>query len=137
MLPIFAVGVYRIINDILDIEKLESGMLQFDLRRVDARSVAEHAIDANSAYSDSLGVRVRLDACTGDTAVLADADRLTQVLVNLLSNAAKFSRHYLLCRPAALGCGYHDGRRRAAADAEVRLMRAWRCTQPTVIIARL
>ena len=82
----------RLVNNILDFERLESGKLELDLREVDVKGLIEEAIEANAIYSESLQVRVRLDA--GDdakVAVRADADRLTQVLVNLLSNAAKFS----------------------------------------------
>ncbi len=81
----------RLINDILDIEKLEFGKWEFDLRRVEVKPLVEHAIEANSAFSDSFRVRVRLDAGAEDAAVRADPDRLTQVLINLLSNAVKFS----------------------------------------------
>jgi len=81
----------RLVNNILELEKLESGALQLDLREVDVRGLIEEAIEANAIYSEGLQVRVRLDAGDTKVAVRADADRLTQVLVNLLSNAAKFS----------------------------------------------
>jgi len=81
----------RLVNDILDIEKLEFGNLEFDLRRVDVKPLVAHAIEANSAFSDSFRVRVRLDASAEDAVARADPDRLTQVVINLLSNAVKFS----------------------------------------------
>lgn len=81
----------RLINDILDIEKLELGRVEFHLRRVDVKTLAAQAIEANGAFSDSFRVRMRLDVCEEEAAVRADPDRLTQVLINLLSNAAKFS----------------------------------------------
>jgi len=81
----------RLINDILDIEKLEAGKVEFNLRRVDVKPLVEQVIEVNAVFTDSFNVRVRLDVGAGETAVRADADRLTQVVVNLLSNAVKFS----------------------------------------------
>jgi PAS domain S-box-containing protein len=80
----------RLINDILDIEKIESGNLTFDLKRVDAAALVAQTIEANRALADECGVRLRLEA-SGRHEVRADPDRLTQVVTNLLSNAIKFS----------------------------------------------
>jgi PAS domain S-box-containing protein len=81
----------RLINDILDIEKIESGKVVFDLRPVGIRALVEQAIEANRGFAEAYGVRLRLDpdAATGEVRV--DADRLLQVITNLLSNAIKFS----------------------------------------------
>jgi PAS domain S-box-containing protein len=81
----------RLVNDILDIEKIESGKMTFDLKPVDARAIIEQVIEANRAYADDFGVRVRFDADSVAGEVRADADRLAQVITNLLSNAIKFS----------------------------------------------
>lgn len=81
----------RLINDILDIEKIESGQVVFNFKRVDVRALAEHVIEANRAYADGFGVGVRLDAASQSGDVPADPDRLAQVVTNLLSNAIKFS----------------------------------------------
>ncbi|HMP40504.1 MAG TPA: response regulator [Roseiflexaceae bacterium] len=83
----------RLINDILDIEKIESGQLMFSNRLVSIGSVAERAITDIQAYAVNLGVEIRLEAPVPDVDILADPDRLIQVLTNLLSNAAKFSPH--------------------------------------------
>lgn len=81
----------RLINDILDLEKVESGMMAFDLKEVDVRHLVEQEITAIQSFAEPYRVTVRLDpdACTG--AVLADPGRLSQVISNLLSNAVKFS----------------------------------------------
>jgi PAS domain S-box-containing protein len=81
----------RLLNDILDIEKLESGRVVFNLSRVSVRSLAESAIEENRGFAGSYGVKVRLDAASVDVDVNADPDRLAQVITNLLSNAIKFS----------------------------------------------
>jgi PAS domain S-box-containing protein len=81
----------RLINDILDIEKLESGRVVFNLARVGLRQVVEQAIDDNRGFAEEFGVHVALDATPTKADVNADPDRLAQVLTNLLSNAIKFS----------------------------------------------
>ncbi|MBV8879366.1 MAG: response regulator [Planctomycetaceae bacterium] len=81
----------RLINDILDIDKLEAGKLQFDIRPMDLVALVEHALQATGDYARPLGVRFTLVEAPPSVQVLADSDRLTQVMMNLLSNAAKFS----------------------------------------------
>ena len=81
----------RLINDILDIEKIESGNVVFALQPVELKALAEQAIDANKGFAESFGVTVRLDAASSDTVVHVDPDRMMQVIINLLSNAVKFS----------------------------------------------
>jgi PAS domain S-box-containing protein len=81
----------RLLNDILDIEKLESGRVVFSLSKVGVRSLVEHAIEDNRGFAENYGVSVRLDGASVDLDVNADPDRLAQVITNLLSNAIKFS----------------------------------------------
>ena len=80
----------RLINDILDIEKLESGQMALRLERVDLRELAMRSIDAVSGMASDHKVQVELDGRATAT-VMGDMDRLIQVIVNLLSNALKFS----------------------------------------------
>ncbi|MBO1073522.1 response regulator [Roseomonas marmotae] len=79
-----------LVNDILDMEKIESGRLEFRRDRQSARRLLEQAVEANRAYGGQFGVTLGLEAAE-DAAVFADAARIQQVLANLLSNAAKFS----------------------------------------------
>lgn len=80
----------RLINDILDVEKLESGKLIMAMSPLDLREIASRSIEGVRGYADQLGVSLSLGE--GDPApVRGDADRLIQVVTNLLSNAAKFS----------------------------------------------
>jgi PAS domain S-box-containing protein len=81
----------RLLNDILDIEKLESGRVVFNLSKVAVRSLVESAIEDNRGFAGSYGVQVGLDTGSADLDVNADPDRLAQVITNLLSNAIKFS----------------------------------------------
>jgi signal transduction histidine kinase len=82
----------RLVNDILDIEKLESGRVSFDMKKVDVGSLIQQAVDAIKGLAGGLGVSVRVEA-SGDAVayVRADSDRLVQVMTNLLSNAVKFT----------------------------------------------
>jgi DNA-binding response OmpR family regulator/two-component sensor histidine kinase len=81
----------RLINDILDIEKIESGRVVFNFVRIGLRQVAEQAIEDNRGFADEFGVSLRLDSASAEAEVSADPDRLVQVITNLLSNAIKFS----------------------------------------------
>jgi PAS domain S-box-containing protein len=81
----------RLINDILDVGKIESGQLVFDLKRVEVLSLVEQAIEANRGFADGYDVGIQLDVSSEKGEVCADPDRLVQVVTNLLSNAVKFS----------------------------------------------
>jgi len=80
----------RLINDILDIEKIESGKLRLDMVPLDLREIAQRSVEGVNGYADDLGVTLTLSE--GEpVAIRGDADRLIQVVTNLLSNALKFS----------------------------------------------
>ncbi|WP_439472387.1 CHASE3 domain-containing protein [Brevundimonas sp.] len=80
----------RLINDILDVEKLESGQMVLEIAPLDLRDIALRSIDNVHGLADDLEVTLKL--VDGPSApVRGDQDRLIQVVVNLLSNAAKFS----------------------------------------------
>jgi signal transduction histidine kinase len=81
----------RLVNSILAMEKIESGKVMFVLQRVELHGVVKEAIEANQAFAEAHGVRVRLDAGSAPGEIRADPDWLAQVLTNLLSNAIKFS----------------------------------------------
>jgi PAS domain S-box-containing protein len=81
----------RLINDILDIEKIESGEVAFRFKRLDVRAVLEQVIESNRGYADGFQVGVRLEADAPAAEIYADPDRFAQVITNLLSNAIKFS----------------------------------------------
>ena len=82
----------RLVNDILDIEKMEAGRVVFNFDRVEVRPLVAQAIEANRGFAEGYGVRVRFDDAHAAAAdVRADPDRLLQVVTNLLSNAIKFS----------------------------------------------
>jgi PAS domain S-box-containing protein len=81
----------RLINDILDIEKMQSGQMTFTFRSVELCELSRNATDGMNGLASELGVTFEHQGSCDRVLVQADADRLTQVLANLLSNAAKFS----------------------------------------------
>jgi len=83
----------RMVNDVLDLQKIEAGVMHFERRAQPLLPVAQHALEAMQGYAKQLGVTLRLE-CREPARQLAatiDRDRLVQVLTNLLSNAIKFS----------------------------------------------
>ena len=81
----------RLINDILDIEKMEAGKLSFIFQKAYIAPLLERVIEANSAYADEYGAKIKLEPVDDNLRVRCDLDRIEQVLTNLLSNAAKFT----------------------------------------------
>ncbi len=83
----------RLINDILDLERMESGRAPLKLRRCSMYDLAHEAVDTMSTVADSAGIKVELISDAPRDAIYfdADSDRILQVLTNLLSNAIKFS----------------------------------------------
>ena len=80
-----------IVNDILDIEKLESGKMEFDLKPQDIIELINESINANSAYGNKYQIQYALNQDSISATVNVDTDRFMQIMANLLSNAAKFS----------------------------------------------
>ncbi len=81
----------RLINEILDSEKIESGKMQFELKPQDMKPLLERALADNQGFADQHKVRLVLQAPRQALRVNVDSDRLLQVMANLLSNAIKFS----------------------------------------------
>jgi len=81
----------RLINDILDIEKIESGKMRLDLQPTALMPLMTQAIVANEGYGLANQVRLVLHGDHPTLQVNVEPDRLTQVVTNLLSNALKFS----------------------------------------------
>lgn len=85
-------GVTRLIKltrDLLDIERLEAGYMQLDIRDFGFNQVLTQALHAVSGQAEKLGVQVEIPST--DISVSADPERSVQILVNLISNALKFS----------------------------------------------
>ncbi len=83
----------QMVNDILDLEKLDSGKLIMDRKRQSLGPWVRNTLITMQPYADTFGVSVGCRAGAGDADAFSvfDEGRITQVLVNLLSNAIKFS----------------------------------------------
>ena len=81
----------RLINNVLDLAKIESGQMQWHMSRVDLPSVIETAVESTYALTVQKDLTVEISPCEDLPAAVADPDRLVQVITNLLSNAVKFT----------------------------------------------
>jgi PAS domain S-box-containing protein len=80
-----------LVDSILDLERVEKGLHGFRYAAVPVLEFLERTIELNSAYALKYGVKLALESAPRGVCMWVDADRLLQVLTNLLSNAAKFS----------------------------------------------
>jgi PAS domain S-box-containing protein len=81
----------NMINDILDLSKIEAGMIQLDMGRVEVRTVCESAARMIKQMAEKKRLHVRMELDPAVATMHADGRRLKQLLVNLLSNAVKFT----------------------------------------------
>jgi PAS domain S-box-containing protein len=85
-------ALMAVIDDILDFSKIEAGRLELERRPFDLRDCVESALDLVAASASGKGLDL---ACFLDQglpgAIVSDADRLRQILINLLNNAVKFT----------------------------------------------
>src|ERR1039457_2357097 len=83
----------RLINDILDLERMESGRAPLKLRRCSILDLAREAVDTMTPMADGASIHLDLTCNAPRDSIYfdADPDRILQVLTNLLSNAIKFS----------------------------------------------
>ena len=83
----------RLINDILDLERMDSGRAPLKLRRCSVQELAREAVDTMTPMADGANIHLELQCLAPRDSIYfdADADRILQVITNLLSNAIKFS----------------------------------------------
>jgi PAS domain S-box-containing protein len=80
-----------LMSEILDIAKIESGKTKFKFKMEDIMQIVKAAIISRQAYAEKNGVHLRLTQAADNVKVNVDAELLSQVLANLISNAVKFS----------------------------------------------
>jgi signal transduction histidine kinase len=81
----------RLVNDLLDIDKLQSNSLVFEFAPTDIGALLESSVEQMQPYARGLGIAIDLERPDEPVKAEVDRDRLLQVMSNLLSNAAKFS----------------------------------------------
>lgn len=87
-----SVRLVNLINDILDVEKLEFGAVAFEMRRHDISALAKKSVEQNNGFARQYGVELEFQACE-EAPLWANVDeqRFIQAMANLISNAVKFS----------------------------------------------
>lgn len=81
----------RLINDLLDIDKIESGKASFEMKRQDLIPLIQQSMEAMQPFADQFQVELKIQNILPQAYAAVDSDRLLQVMTNLLSNACKFS----------------------------------------------
>jgi signal transduction histidine kinase len=81
----------RLVDDLLDIGRITSGHIALQPRPADLGAIVRQAVEATAAIVGERGHRLVVDGPTGAVSVVVDADRLVQVVSNLLSNAARYT----------------------------------------------
>jgi len=99
----------QLINEVLDLARIESGNMQVSLENVQVREVVQDAVDIIRPLAEERGITLELpepERCAAR--ILGDYTRVKQILINLLSNAVKYNRERgsitLRCEPIAAAC---------------------------------
>ncbi|WP_242337763.1 MULTISPECIES: PAS domain-containing protein [unclassified Anaeromyxobacter] len=103
----------RLVDDLLDVTRVTRGKIQLQPRRLDLRDVARRTCDDHRAIFDARGIALHLDTVPGAIWVDGDPTRLSQIVGNLLQNAAKFT-------PEGGTVTVHTGVARGQAELRVR-----------------
>ncbi len=80
----------RLLDEILDLNFLEKGKVEWQMSRMDVETILDHAIETQSAVATKANMRLIRGEKTNQTFINTDPDRLSQVFINLLSNAIKY-----------------------------------------------
>ncbi|MDG4551945.1 MAG: ATP-binding protein [Candidatus Contendobacter sp.] len=80
----------RLINQVLDMAKIDSGRIDWRTERIDLRTLIQDAINSTSQLFRDKAATLREELGDQPVTIVGDHDRLTQVIINLLSNAVKF-----------------------------------------------
>jgi PAS domain S-box-containing protein len=81
----------RLIQDIFDISRLESGTMKFVTKKIDVIKMVKEVAETMQSSADNKNIKINAEIGTDVPELIIDKDRITQVVVNLLNNAIKFS----------------------------------------------
>ena len=83
--------VVRMVNDMLDLSRVEQGKMRIDKKPVDLHSVIESSVNAIRSSATEQGHSIKVRRCVEPLVVLGDFDRLVQIVNNLLTNACRYT----------------------------------------------
>ena len=83
--------LFDLINDILDLQKLESGLMTYDIVPLPVAPFVDEVVEAMQGFADQYNVKIKADNTAPEAVVKGDKLRLTQVLTNLIANAVRYS----------------------------------------------
>ena len=81
----------RLISDLLDLSRIEAGAMRFELQAVELDRIVESCLETLRALAADKNIRLRVEIAPSLPLVQADADRMSQVVTNLVDNAIKFT----------------------------------------------
>jgi signal transduction histidine kinase len=81
----------KLVNNVLDLEKIEAGQMVWNIAPLDVGDVVDQASSATESLYRQKGLEFRTEIARGVPKFLGDRDRVVQVLINLISNAVKFT----------------------------------------------
>ncbi len=81
-----------LINDLLDVQKFESGKMVLDKSEINITTLVQEAVEANKNYKSAMNIKFKTSGLDNAVYVNADYNRMMQVMANILSNAVKFSK---------------------------------------------
>jgi len=82
----------RLVNDLLDISRIETGNLKLSLEPVDLYDIIRESVESMRTIAEEIGIPIHLDLQGESPTITGDRDRLVQVFVNLIGNALKFTK---------------------------------------------
>ncbi len=86
--------LYTLLNDLLDLSKIEAGKMEFKFAKHDLQALIKQVINEQHARLDELGIKIKLQFDEAPSIAEMDSVRITQVLLNLLSNAMKYTEPF-------------------------------------------
>jgi signal transduction histidine kinase/CheY-like chemotaxis protein/signal transduction protein with GAF and PtsI domain len=82
----------ELINDVLDLSKIEAGQMRLEIEPLDIEEMLRHAFTDVTPQAEAKGLQLRLEISPEMPQVRGDAHRIRQILINLMGNAVKFTR---------------------------------------------
>jgi signal transduction histidine kinase len=81
----------KLVNELLQVSQIKKGRLQYSMKKCDIVKVAEHIVSSFQTIDTKHKIRLQIDSSIKSCHIKGDQDKMTQVISNLLTNAAKFS----------------------------------------------